>query len=69
MSATFATHYGQYPDDALTKSAIRQATKLHAQYVVYNREREGWEFHNDQTMLAPQHDQARKENLGDSPMS
>jgi hypothetical protein len=55
MLGTMATNHVHYPDDVLTKSAIMQAAKPHSPlYVMYNRERKEWEFHNDQTMLEHQ---------------
>lgn len=53
MLATVSTNYLTYPEDALTTSSIAQATSPSSLlYVAYNRERAGWEVHNDQTMMA-----------------
>lgn len=58
---TVAANYVNYPDDQLTKSAVAQATKPTATlYSVYNRDANGWEIHNDQTMLLHQQSQASK---------
>ena len=59
MLATVATNYTTYPEDALTTSLIAQATHpASILYVAYNREREGWELHNGETMMALQRGQA-----------
>lgn len=58
MLATVATNYTTYPEDALTTSLITQASHPDSTlYVSYNREREGWELHNGETMMALQRGQ------------
>lgn len=61
MLATVAANYVHYPNDSLTQSPVVQTTKpTSSLYVIYNRERSGWEIHNDQTLLAIRQNQTPK---------